>query len=178
MPGIVFPRHRKIKMSKKNKKKSPESPAPITGKTAEIKDVRRPKYYKRATILHLCTFITCFTLFVFFSIKIANQPLSEMQPATCTGWYYDGNPDTGLPDKFEFSATPAAAMELAQLLDSTPSQLNLERTQVYGEINFTFARNKRTRKFIIAANGVNDTQGLFRLKDISIDQVKEIVNKK
>ncbi len=164
-------------MSKK-KKKSTQSPAPITGRTAEIRDVRRPKYYKRATILHIFTFITCFTLFVFFSIKIANQPLSEMQPATCTGWYLAGNPETGQQEKVEFSATPTAAMELAQLLDSTPSQLNLERTQVYGEINFTFARNKRTRKFIIAANGVNDTQGLFRLKDISIDQIKETVRKK
>lgn len=165
-------------MSKKNKKKSSQSPAPITGKTAEIRDVRRPKYYKRATVLHICTFITCFTLFIFFSFKIANQPLSEMQPATCTGWYYDGNPETGLPDKFEFTATPAAAMELAQLLDSTPSQFYWGKAQIYGEINFTFARNKRTRKFIIAQNGVNDTQGLFRLKEISRDQVKEIVSKK
>lgn len=166
-------------MSKKNKKKSPESPAPITGKNAEIRDVRRPKYYKRATILHIFTFITCFTLFVFFSMKIANQPLSEMQPATCTGWYYDGNPETGQQEKVEFSAAPAAAMELAQLLDSTPSnQLGWGKYEIYGEINFTFARNKRTRKFIITQNGVNDTQGLFRLKDISIDQVKEIVSKK
>ncbi len=165
-------------MSKKNKKKSPQPPAPITGRTAEIRDVRRPKYYKRATILHIFTFITCFTLFVFFSIKIANQPLSEMQPATCNGWYYDGNPETGQQEKVEFSATPTAAMELAQLLDSTPSQLDLKKTQIYGEINFTFARNKRTRKLFILSNGVIDTQGLFRLKDISIDQVKEIVNEK
>lgn len=165
-------------MSKKNKKKSPQSPAPITGRNAEIRDVRRPKYYKRATILHIFTFITCFTLFVFFSIKIANQPLSEMQPATCTGWYLAGNPETGQQEKVEFSAAPAAAMELAQLLDSTPSQFSWKKSQTYGEINFTFARNKRTRKFIIAENGVNDTQGLFRLKDISIDQIKETVRKK
>lgn len=166
-------------MSKKNKKKSPESPAPITGKNAEIRDVRRPKYYKRATILHIFTFITCFTLFVFFSMKIANQPLSEMQPAACTGWYYDGNPETGQQEKVEFSAAPAAAMELAQLLDSTPSnQLGWGKCENYGEINFTFACNKRIRKFIITEKGVNDTQGLFRLKDISIDQVKEIVSKK
>lgn len=165
-------------MSKKNKKKSPESPAPITGKTAEIRDVRRPKYYKRATILHIFTFITCFTLFIFFSIKIANQTLCEMQPATCTGWYYERNPETGQQEKVEFSAAPAATMKLAQLLDSTPSQFSLEKNQVYGEINFTFARNKRTRQFIIVQNGVNDTQGLYRLKDISLDQVKEIVSKK
>lgn len=165
-------------MSKKNKKKTPESPAPITGRTAEIRDVRHPKYYKRATVLHIFTFITCFTLFIFFSIKIANQPLSEMQPAACTGWYYDGNPETGQQEKVEFSATPTAAMELAQLLDTTPSQFSWEKAQVYGEIEFTFARNKQKRKFIIAQNGVNDTQGLYRLKDISIDQVKEIVRKK
>ncbi|MCR5164794.1 MAG: hypothetical protein K6C40_12310 [Thermoguttaceae bacterium] len=165
-------------MSKKNKKKPAQSPAPITGQPAETREVRRPKYYKRATILHIFTFITCFTLFVFFSIKIANQPLNEMQPATCTGWYYDGNPETGQQEKVEFSATPAAAMELAQLLDSTPSQFSWGKTQIYGEINFTFARNKRTRQFSIASNGVIDSQGLFRLKDIPIDQVKEIVRKK
>jgi len=165
-------------MSKKNKKDKKQSAAPITGKTAEIRDVRRPKYYKRATVLHICTFITCFTLFIFFSMKIANQPLAEMQPATCTGWYYDGNPSTGLPEKVEFSASPAAAMELAQLLDLTQSQLNYGTAQKYGEINFTFVRNKRTRQFIISQEGVNDTQGLFRLKVISLEQVKEIVKKK
>lgn len=101
-----------------------------------------------------------------------------MQPATCTGWYLAGNPETGQQEKVEFSAAPAAAMELAQLLDSTPSQFSWKKSQTYGEINFTFARNKRTRKFIIAENGVNDTQGLFRLKDISIDQIKETVRKK
>ena len=47
---------------------------------------RRRRYHRRATILHAFTFITCFTLFIFFSFRIANQPLIEMQPIGAEGW--------------------------------------------------------------------------------------------
>lgn len=136
---------------------------------------RRRRYHRRATILHAFTFITCFTLFIFFSFRIANQPLIEMQPIGAEGWIQVTDPATGTSEKKEFSVSQGAACELAQLIDATESTFTTEKLQKYGEICFAFVRTKKVRTYFISQNGIRDSKGLKRHKDIAFETVKQIV---
>ncbi|MBE6425842.1 MAG: hypothetical protein IJD43_12645 [Thermoguttaceae bacterium] len=136
---------------------------------------RRRRYHRRATVLHAFTFITCFTLFIFFSFRIANQPLIEMQPIGAEGWIQVTDPATGASEKKEFSVSQGAACELAQLIDSTESTFTTEKLQKYGEIRFAFMRSRNVRTYFISQNGIRDSKGLKRHKEIAFETVKQIV---
>ncbi len=68
-------------MSKKNKKSqkstvSTKNQARVPVKTApEPTGKPKRRYHRRATVLHLYTLITCFSLFVIFTVKVATQSL-------------------------------------------------------------------------------------------------------
>ncbi len=168
-------------MSKKNKKNqkstvSTKNQARGPAKTAtEVTGKPKRRYHRRATVLHLFTLITCFSLFVFFSVKVATQSLMEQKPIECSGWVMTNNPETGKMEKKEFAVDMASAMEMASLLDSTPSVYASEKMEKYGEMNFKFQMSKRVRKFYISQDGVRDTQGWYRLKPVSLDTVHGIL---
>lgn len=171
-------------MSKKNKKNQKSTVSVknqgVSEKTAtktatESAGKPRRRYHRRATVLHLFTLITCFSLFVFFSVKVATQSLMEQKPIECSGWVMTNNPETGKMEKKEFTVDMASAMEMASLLDSTPSVYASAKMEKYGEINFRFQTSKRVRKFFISQDGVRDTQGWYRLKPVSLDTVHGIL---
>ncbi|MDO4627980.1 MAG: hypothetical protein Q4C70_02225 [Planctomycetia bacterium] len=168
-------------MSKKNKKNpkstvSTKNQVRVPAKMA-TESAGKPKrrYHRRATVLHLFTLITCFSLFVFFSVKVATQSLMEQKPIECSGWVMTNNPETGKMEKKEFTVNMASATEMASLLDSTTSVYASEKMEKYGELNFRFQTSKRVRKFYISQDGVRDTQGWNRLKPVSLDKVHEIL---
>lgn len=138
---------------------------------------RKRRYYRRATFLHLFTFIICFGLFIALSARIANQPLMEMHPVSIEGWVFLNEPATGSQKKVDFRLGQVKACELASMFDAEESVYTSEKLEKYGEITFRFVSAGRKRTFFISQNGIRDSQGWKRHKAISPKDVEEILEK-
>lgn len=166
-------------MSKKNKVAKPaRSAVKAVGKSVVSQNSREqnPKrFLRRATALHCFTFITCFSLFILLSFRLANQPLMESRPLQANGWIMVNDPETGKPVKTEFSCPINIACELAQMFDEIPNTAASAKLEKYGEINFLFTKKRAARKFFVAQDGIRDSQGWYRHKDISPDKVRTLI---
>lgn len=156
----------------------------IRPRTHEIRDVTAPpsdrqqrkrRYYRRATWLHFFTLVTCFSLFILFSMKLATQSLMEMQPVQAQGWFLESDPVSGKLERREFSLKGQPLLTLAELIDSTPSVYASSKLEKYGEIHFKFAATKRIRKFFLSQDGIRDSQGWNRHKALSPDEIRKIL---
>ncbi len=160
-------------MSKKNKlSRSTVKPA-VSQNSQEPRPKR--KFLRRATALHCFTFITCFSLFILLSFRMANQPLMESYPNQANGWIMVNDSETGNAVRTEFSCPMEVACELALLFDEIPNTAASSKLEKYGEINFIFTKKRAARKFFIAQDGIRDSQGWYRHKDVSPDKVRTLI---
>lgn len=172
-----------IQEKKVNRRKSKNKEKIQPSQTTEVSEApekpqmskkeQKRRYYRSATYLHLFTFITCFGLFIALTAKIANQSLMECQPLSVEGWVLLNDPAAGKMERKEFSLSVSSACTLAAMLDAAPSVYTSEKLEKYGELNFTFAHGQKHRRFFISQNGVRDTRGLKRHKNVSPEEIRE-----